>query len=95
MKVVVDPDAGLPSWNGRTLLITLSGVLAVRWICWAIIGDECVDSWRQGVSDFLERECELMISRGITIPSLKFTISFRSGSELEVICSDASALFAD
>lgn len=96
MKVVVDPDAELPSWNGKTLLITLSDVVAARLMGWGYtIGDECIDNWRQGVSDFLERECKVLVSKEITIPSLKFTISFHSGSELEVICSEVSALVTD
>ncbi len=95
MKVVVDPDAELPSWNGKTLLITLSRVFAVRFTGRAIIGDECIDSWGPGDPDFLKRECGELLSRGITIPPLSFIISFPSGSELEVICSEASALVAD
>jgi hypothetical protein len=96
MKVIVDPDAELPSWNGKTVLITLSDVVVARLMGWGYAtGDECIDNWRQGVSDFLERECEVLVSKGITIPSLKFTIAFHSGSELEVICSEASALVTD
>jgi hypothetical protein len=95
MKVVVDPDAELPSWNGKTLLITLSGVLAVRLAGWGIIGSECVDSWRQGVSDVLGQECEVLVAKKTAIPSLRFTISFSSGSALEVICSEASAIVAE
>lgn len=96
MKVVVDPDAELPTWNGKTLLIILSDVVAARFMAWGYtIGDECIDNWRQGVSDFLERESKVLVSKEISIPSLKFTISFRSGSELEVICSEASALVTD
>ena len=96
MRVVVDPDAELPSWNGKTLLINLSDVVAARFMGWGYtLGEECIDSWRQGVSDVLERECKVLISKEITVPSLKFTLSFRSGSELEVICSEASALVTD
>jgi len=96
MKVVIDPEVELPCWNGKTLLINLSDVVAARFMGWGYtVGEDCIDNWRQGVSDFLERECKVLILKGITVPSLKFTISFRSGSELEVICSEASALVAD
>jgi hypothetical protein len=95
MKVVVHPDAELPSWNGKALLITLSRVFAVRFTGWGIIVDECIDSWGPGDSDFLKRECGVLLSRGLTNPPLSFIISFCSGSELEVICSEASALVTD
>jgi hypothetical protein len=96
MKVVVDPDAELPSWNGKTLLITLTDVFAVRLTGWGYtIGEDCIDNWKQGLSDSLKRECEVLLSKGITIPPLSFIISFRSGSELEVICSEASVVVAD
>ena len=95
MKVVVHPEAGLPCWNGKTLLINLSRVFAVRFTGWGTIADECIDSWGAGVSDFLKREYDDLLSRGLTNPPLSFIISFSSGSELEVICSEASALVID
>jgi hypothetical protein len=93
MKVIVDVEAGLPFWDGKILLITLTDVVAARLMGWGYTtGDECIDSWKQGVSDFLERECAVLLSKGIAVPSLKYIVSFRSGSELEVICSEMSAL---
>jgi hypothetical protein len=96
LKLVVDPDAELPSWNGKTLVISLSDVVAARFMGWGYTtGQDSIDNWSQGVSDFLERECKVLASKGIKIPLLRFTISFHSGSELEVICSEASALVAE
>jgi hypothetical protein len=96
MKVVVHPNADLASWNGKTLLITLSDVVAARFTGWGYtIGEECIDNWKQGLSDSLKRECGVLLSKGIAIPSLSFIISFNSGSELEVICSEASAVVVD
>ena len=95
MKVVVDIDSGLSEWNGRTLLITLSRVFAVRFTGWGIISNECIDDWKQGLSEFLERERAALVSRGLSILPFGFIISFSSGSELEVICSDVSALVVD
>jgi hypothetical protein len=93
MKVIVDAEAGIPSWDGKTLLITLEDVVAARLTGWGYtIGDECIDSWKQGISDSLERDCRILVTKGISLPTLKFVISFRSGSELEVICSGASAI---
>jgi len=92
MKVIVDPEAGLPPWNGKTLLITLEDVVAARFTLWGYtIGEECINSWNEGVSESLERECSVLLIKGISVPALKFVISFRSGSELEVICSEAYA----
>lgn len=92
IRVIVDHDAGFSAWDGKTLLITLSDVFAVRFSGWAVIGEECIDDWKQGVSDSLERDCEVLRSKGIVLPPLKFLVSFRSGSELEVICSDMSVV---
>jgi len=92
MIVIVDIDAGLPMWDGKQLQITLSDVLAIHFIGWGfVIGDEVIDDWRSGVSDFLEGECKSLHAKGIGVPSLRYTISFSSGSTLEVVCAEVFA----
>jgi hypothetical protein len=92
MLLVVSRDAELPAWNGQTLQITLSSVLATQSTFWSTFGIETVDSWRPGISAFLEQQCLSLSSKGITIPPLKFTISFHSGSEIEVVCDNVNAV---
>jgi hypothetical protein len=88
-----DVAAGFPLWDGKNLLIMLSDVVAAHFIGWGFVGgDENVDSWWEGVSESLERECKSLTVKGIAVPSLRFTITFRSGSRLEVVCSEVSVV---
>jgi hypothetical protein len=91
--VIADIEAGFSLWDGKALQISLCDVAAVRFTGWGFVtGDENVDSWQQGVSESLELECQALALRGISVPSLRFSISFRSGSTLEVVCSDVSVV---
>lgn len=93
LLVTADREAGFSSWDGNKLLITLSDVVAVQFTGWGFVGgDENIDSWREGVSESLERECKSLLAKGCTVPPLRFTISFRSGSYLEVVCSEVSVV---
>ncbi|HMF18421.1 MAG TPA: hypothetical protein VKE98_14520 [Gemmataceae bacterium] len=85
---IVDPEAGYPLWDGKTLEITLVNVVGACFEALGfVLGEENLDSWRLGVSESFERECEYLKLRGITTPPVRFTITFRSGSILEVVCS--------
>lgn len=89
--VIVDQDAGFPAWDGKTLVITLSGVAVAHFTGWGnLIGEEYIDNWEQGISESLEKYCKVLESKGISFPPLQFVVSFSSGSVLEVICSDIS-----
>jgi hypothetical protein len=93
LLVTADIEAGFSLWEGKKLLIILSNVVAAQLTGWGFVtGDENVDSWRQGVSESLERECKSLLARRIAVPSLRFSITFRSGSTLEVVCSEVSVV---
>jgi hypothetical protein len=93
LLAVADSEAGFSLWEGKELIITLSDVVATRFMSWGFqTGQETIDAWRQGVSDSLERECQSLRASGISVPSLRFSISFHSGSCLEVVCSEVSVV---
>jgi hypothetical protein len=93
LSAVVDVEAGFPLWDGKELIITLSDVVATRFTGWGFqTGKETIDAWRQGVSDSLEQECQSLQTSGILVPSLRFLVTFRSGSCLEVVCSAVSVV---
>ena len=91
LLAVGDAEAGFPLWEGKELTITLSGAVATRFTGWGFqAGLETIDAWRQGVSDSLEHECRTALAAGCSVPPLRFSIVFHSGSCLEVVCSDVS-----
>ena len=93
LLVTADKEAGYSLWEGKKLLITLSDVAAVLFTGWGFVtGDENIDSWQQGISESLERECQSLLARRIAVPPLKFTISFRSGSWVELVCAEVSVV---
>lgn len=93
LLVTADEEAGFSLWDGKPLLVLLTNVVAARFVGWGFAaGDENVDSWREGVSEFLEQECESLVAKGASVPPLRFTITFRSGSCLEVVCSEVSVI---
>ena len=86
-----DDDAGYEPWNGQAITIILSDV--VMWRLFGVgfqIGDERIDSWRQGVSTDFESECSRLRNLGIGIPPLMFTIVLGSGSTIELVCQEVS-----
>jgi len=87
----VDDDAEYEPWNGRPIALTLSDVVMCRFVGWGCqIGDERIDSWRQGVSTEVESECRRLHDAGISIPPLMFTVCFGSGLTLELVCREVS-----
>jgi hypothetical protein len=91
LLVTVDNEAGYSLCKDKQLRLILSDVVAAHFTGWGFVtGPENVDSWRQGVSESLEGECKSLLARGIDVPSLRFSITFRSGSMLEVVCSEVS-----
>lgn len=93
LLVVANPEAGFPLWEGKELIITLSDVVATRFTGWGFQTEqETIDKWQPGVSGSLERECLSLHGSGIAIPSLRFLVTFHSGSFLEVVCSNVSVV---
>jgi hypothetical protein len=85
--VEVDKDAGYPLWNGKRLTVTLTNTVAARFVSWGFVrGDENIDSWWQDVSSSLEYECERLAAQGLLVSRLRNTITFRSGSTIELAC---------
>src|SRR5262249_31353084 len=80
-QVSADADSGLLLWDGKQRVIIFSDVVAVRFTGWGFVtGEENIDTWSQSVSESVDQECASLRARGISIPPLKFSITFRSGS---------------
>lgn len=85
--VIGDSDCGYAAWEGKTLTITISDVVVSRFTSRGYaLGDEIIDSWTQTVSDSFRRDCDFLLSTGISVPDLRFSITFQSGSVLEAAC---------
>ena len=91
VSVVVHHEAGYPQWDGKKLRITLSDVVIANSKCLGYrLGEETLDCWRVSSSDTFEQECIAMKASGIVVPTLRFLVSFHSGSLIELACSRVS-----
>ncbi|HWE93676.1 MAG TPA: hypothetical protein VG269_06845 [Tepidisphaeraceae bacterium] len=80
-------DSGYAPWNGRNLVVVAVNVAVTKSFIWGwVIGPETLDAIRPGVSGALRETTAEARRTGARLPSLEFTISFHSGSEIEVIC---------
>jgi len=88
VSVIVHPDAGYPLWDGKKIRITLSNVVIANIKCLGHqFGAETLDCWRVISSDTFEQACVAMKTSGIDVPTLRFQVSFHSGSLIELACS--------
>jgi hypothetical protein len=91
LELVGDPETEYVPWRGKNLTIVLTDVVALTFIGWGYgLGEESLNSWRLRISDSLEKECRDLGAAGVSLPSLRFTITFHSGSTLELVCSEVS-----
>ena len=91
LRLQANPDLGHPTWNGKFLRVTASGIYLFRWECWAHVwGNETLDRWNKGVSEITESELARDRALGFHVPELGFTVTFHSGSFLELICKSVS-----
>ena len=81
-------DLGYAPWNGRTLTIEAIDVAVCHHILWSVAGLEAIDSINVGVSNSLRDSMSIPQAKGVRFPAQEFTISFRSGSTLEIVCRE-------
>jgi hypothetical protein len=87
--LTISKDAGYPPWNGKEIVIELRDVIAARFTGWGYqIGKDILNCYQPGISSELEAECLNLTHLGITVPSQQFTLSFHTGTSLEVVCSE-------
>jgi hypothetical protein len=81
-------DLGYPAWEGKDLVLTAIDVAVSKHVLWGVAGPETIDAVRSGVSTSLRESTEEVRRAGGRFPSLEVTISFHSGSSLEVVCRE-------
>jgi hypothetical protein len=79
-------DLGYAPWQGKHLILIISGVAASKHIVWVIAGLDSIDSIRPGISEGLRPQMLEAIRAGGRFPSVECTVVFHSGSSLEVVC---------
>ena len=81
-------DLGYAPWDGRNLVLTAFGVVVSKYNTCPVAGIETIDTVRPGVSAVVQESTIKARRMGMHFPNLEFTISFSSGSGLEVICEE-------
>jgi hypothetical protein len=82
-------DLGFAPWEGRQLeLVAVDVAIANYSILGWSVEEETVDAIRPGISRAVQDSTAEARRRGICYPNLEFTVSFHSGSSLEVICRE-------
>ena len=79
-------DLGYAPWDGKGLVLVAIDVAVSKHIVWGVAGAETIDAVRPGISAAVRESTREARRMGVRLPSLEFTVSFHSGSELEVIC---------
>ena len=81
------PDSGYAPWEGRHLIVKAIRIMASRHTVFSVQGTETFDDINSGVSsEFRERVLKGMSAD--TRFNIEFTMTFISGSVLEVICQE-------
>jgi hypothetical protein len=81
-------DLGYAPWEGKKLVLAAIDVAVSKHVLWSVAGPETIDAVRAGVSTDVRENTVDARRIGARFPSLEFTISFHSGSSLEVICRE-------
>ncbi|PYP85682.1 MAG: hypothetical protein DMF61_16270 [Blastocatellia bacterium AA13] len=91
LNLKAHPDTGHQPWDDKPLRVTASGVYLLRCESWGhVLGNEAINAWSQGVSDDTRSQLAVHTSRGLHVPELEFTVTFHSGSFLELVCETVS-----
>ncbi len=80
------PDLGYAPWEGKRLVLVAVDVFASEHFVFAIANSESIDAIRPGVSLQLRERLATAIQMGVYFPDLAVTVSFSSGSSLQLIC---------
>lgn len=81
-------DLGYARWAGKDIVVVAIDVAVSKHVVWGVAGPETLDAVRTGVSAEVRQSTIEARRKGARFPSLEFTISFHSGSALEIICRD-------
>lgn len=79
-------DLGYPAWDGKTLRFTACDVYLLQYFAAGnATARETLDRWNVGISESAQRELDRILA-GFTVPLMKFSLVFHSGSFLELVC---------
>jgi hypothetical protein len=82
-------DCGYPPWDGKNLTLCLKNVATLKYIIHGLqTSPETIGSVHPGISSALQESTMRARRMGVRYPDLEFTISFHTGSSLEVICQE-------
>jgi hypothetical protein len=81
-------DLGYAPWNGKTLVLTAIDVAIGSFFVCSVEGPETIDAVRAGISSTVRESTTAARRMGARFPNLEFSVSFHSGSELEIICQE-------
>jgi hypothetical protein len=71
----------------QTLRIQARGVVFFQHTAWGhMIGPEILNGWDERISAALEQELERNRAAGVRVPPLRYTLTFHSGSWIELVC---------
>ena len=86
LTIECPPDLGYPPWDGKRIVLAAVDVAVSEHLAFSIVNPESIDRIRPGVSAPFRARLDGAIKIGMRIPDLAFTISFHSGSTLQVMC---------
>lgn len=81
-------DLGYAPWEGKKLVLAAIDVAVSKHVLWGVAGPETIDAVRAGVSTGVRESIVEVRRTGVRFPNLELTISFHSGSALEVVCRE-------
>jgi len=81
-------DLGYAPWEGKDLTLVAIDVAMSKHVVCGVGGPETVDAIRPGISAALRDDTMEAKRMGVHFPPLEFTISFHTGSALEIICRE-------
>jgi hypothetical protein len=82
------PDLGYAPWEGKNLVLVAIDVALSKHFVRGVGGPEIVDAIRSDVSADVQESMVQAMKLGARFPNLVFTMTFHSGSMLEVVCQD-------
>jgi len=91
ISMTCDSDCGYVPWNGQNLHIKFVDALVVNAEFFGYTSNpETLDSLMRQSSAKLDKIIKKLVDCGIGQPRLYFTLSFHSGSSLDIACNEVS-----
>ena len=82
------PELGHAPWQGKRLVLAAVDVFVSEHFMFAIANPESIDAIRPGISAQLRAKIAKAIEIGVVFPDIELTVTFHSGSSLELICRE-------